>query len=318
MADVRQHDGEVYGCSLLVATGKRLGIRIRENIGSVTDLLDAVDEAGPVLVVRDNEDVAIPDQQYADYFLILAPRGRRFEILVDGRHQTVSRRWIRQHSRKNVDGGFTWYLFQPALSATATMDADIAAVDPKDPMIALRRLLSFLKPDGKDIRAIFVFSVIVGILSLTTPLAVEALVNTIAFGRYLQPLLILSLMVFVFLVFRAGLKVLMTVMVEIMQRRIFVRVVDDLSYHLPRVPLTHWKSHHGPEIVNRFFDVVNIQKVSARLLLESLMLILQTLIGMTVLAFYHPFLLGYDIGLLVMMVVCLLYTSDAADESSSV
>jgi putative ABC transport system ATP-binding protein len=58
-------------------------------------------------------------------------------------------------------------------------------------------------------------------------------------------------------------------------------------------------------LVNRFFDIVSVQKITAKLLLDSLMLGLQTVIGLTVLAFYHPFLLGYDVGLLAMMSIVL-------------
>ena len=128
----------------------------------------------------------------------------------------------------------------------------------------------------------------------------------------LQPLIVLSLIVLVFLGFRAGLNVLMTVVTEIIQRKLFVRTVEDLAYRLTRVPLSTWKKYHGPELVNRFFDIVNVQKVTAKLLLETLMLGLQTVIGLSVLAFYHPFLLGYDIGLLVIMTIVLWFIGRGA------
>ena len=169
---------------------------------------------------------------------------------------------------------------------------------------------------SSDIRAIFVFSLIVGLLSLTTPLAVEAVVNTIAFGRYLQPLIVLSFIMLTFLGFRAGLNVLMTIIMEIIQRKLFVRTVEDLSYRLTRVPLSTWKKYHGPELVNRFFDIVSVQKITAKLLLDTLMLGLQTIIGLSVLAFYHPFLLGYDVGLLAMMTLVLWFMGRGAVQTA--
>jgi putative ABC transport system ATP-binding protein len=174
-----------------------------------------------------------------------------------------------------------------------------------EPLKPFRRFVALLKPESRDIRVILIFSIIIGLLSLTLPLAVEAIVNTIAYGRSLQPLIVLSLIVLIFLGFRAGLSVLMTVVSEIIQRKLFVRTVEDLSYRLTRVPISTWKKYHGPELVNRFFDIVTVQKVTAKLLLESLMLLLQTVIGLSVLAFYHPFLLGYDIGLLAIMSIVL-------------
>ena len=84
-----------------------------------------------------------------------------------------------------------------------------------------------------------------------------------------------------------------------------MRTVEDLSYRLTRVPLPIWRKYHGPELVNRFFDIVSVQKITAKLLLDTLMLVLQTAIGLSLLAFYHPYLLGYDVGLLALMTIIL-------------
>jgi len=83
-----------------------------------------------------------------------------------------------------------------------------------------------------DIGAIAVFAGAVGLLALATPIAVESLVNTIAFGRLIQPLLVLCLILFTLLGFAGVLKLIQAFLAEIMQRRIFVRVVRDLSYRL--------------------------------------------------------------------------------------
>jgi putative ABC transport system ATP-binding protein len=304
LADYPPEPGQGLDESAMVAIGMRLGVRMRGASGNLGDLIDAAVEAGPLLIPRVPTQAGQPVPA-VPYLIVLGRNGRsRFDVYMDGRQQTVSRRWLKKHCPRGEDGQLLWYLIQPMTNGGSGVAMPGGTLS--DPSLsAFRRLVLFLRPESRDIRAVFVFSVIVGILSLTTPLAVEALVNTIAFGRYLQPLVVLSLMVFVFLVFQAGLRVLMTIVVEVLQRRIFVRVVDDLAWRLARVPLAHWKSRHGPELANRFFDVVNVQKVTSKLLLESLMLALQTVIGLTVLAFYHPFLLGYDIGLLILMTVVL-------------
>ena len=63
----------------------------------------------------------------------------------------------------------------------------------------------------------------------------EALVNTVAFGRYLQPVVVLAFLLFTFLAFAAAIRGLITYVVEIIQRRLFIRVVEDLAFRLPRV-----------------------------------------------------------------------------------
>ena len=167
----------------------------------------------------------------------------------------------------------------------------------------LRRLLRLIGTERSDLWTIFVFSFVISILSLTSPLAVEALVNTVAWGRYLQPIIILSLVLFCFLVFSAVLNAIVTGVVEVLQRRMFVRIVEDLAFRIPRVSQTAIDGEHPPELVNRFFDVVTLQKALPKLLLEGLSVVIQTAVGMVVLAFYHPWLLGYDIALAALMFI---------------
>lgn len=301
LADVGRSDA-VSDSQLLDAVGQRVGIRFREIEGTFFDLVLSAIEVNPIIVARQDE----TGTEQNGYFVVVRKSSRsRFIVFIDGQEQTVSRRWLRQHIYRGAGGTYSWFLAQPMFADEAASSYNYQTGVQSRSLSPMRRLLAFLKPESRDIRTVFIFSIFVGILSLTTPLAVEALVNTIAFGRYLQPLVVLSLIVFVFLAFRAGLGVVMTIVVEVIQRRLFVRVVDDLALRLTRVPVARLKRQHGPELVNRFFDIVNIQKITSKLLLESLMLVLQTVIGLTVLAFYHPFLLGYDIGLITIMIFVL-------------
>jgi ABC-type bacteriocin/lantibiotic exporter with double-glycine peptidase domain len=166
---------------------------------------------------------------------------------------------------------------------------------------ALARLARLMRPEWKDIRVILVFSFVVGLLNLAVPITVESLVNTVAFGRYFQPIVVLAIILFTFLVFAAAMRGLLAYIGEVIQRRMFIRVVEDLAYRLPRTKQTAFDESHGPELVNRFFDIVTLQKVVAMLLLDGIGIVLQTTVGMLVLAFYHPFLLGFDVVLLALI-----------------
>lgn len=281
----------------LNVVGKHFGVRFREIQGSLKDLVNTVNDSGPVLV----ELGGAPDIKAL--VLKVTARGKLL-VHVDGQDQVVPYRWLKQNLAKGEDGDFHWLLIKPMYAAGNASRVHFAS-DSSQPLTPLRRYIGFLRPDAQDLRTIVIFSLFIGLLSLSTPLAVEAVVNTIAFGRYLQPLVVLSLIVLIFLGFRAALNVLMTLVTEVLQRKLFVRTVEDLSYRLIRVPLSVWNKYHGPELANRFFDVFNIQKITSKLLLDSLMLVLQTVIGLTVLAFYHPFLIGYDVGLLILMTVVL-------------
>ncbi len=166
----------------------------------------------------------------------------------------------------------------------------------------VRRLMQILRPEWTDIWQILIFAFVAGVLSLATPIAVESLVNTVSFGRQLQPVVVLAALLFGFLAFAGVMKALQTYVAEVIQRRLFARISGDLAYRLPRVDRKHWDGSYGPELVNRFLDVVTLQKVVATLLLDGVSIVLATLVGMTVLAFYHPWLLGFDVLLLLLIV----------------
>ena len=166
----------------------------------------------------------------------------------------------------------------------------------------LRRLWTLLRPETGDMWTVFAFALVTGLLGLATPLAVEALVNTVAFGRLFQPVVILSVMLLAFLAFQAALRALQTVVVDILQRRLFARVAGDIAYRMPRTPIAGLHGESGRELVNRFMEIVTVQKVAAQFLMDGINLVLSTIIGMTVLAFYHPWLLGFDVILLGLIV----------------
>jgi ABC-type bacteriocin/lantibiotic exporter with double-glycine peptidase domain len=186
-------------------------------------------------------------------------------------------------------------VIEPALSPQT---AEPATHGEKKP---LERLISLLVAESSDLWVIVIFALVTGMLSMTTPLAVEALVNTVAFGRFLQPVIVLSIMLLAFLVFQAAVKALQTLVVEIIQRRLFARVAADLSFRLPRVRVEALDDEYAPELVNRFFDVVTVQKISAQLLLDGISVILSIFVGMVVLAFYHPYLLAFDVVLILLL-----------------
>jgi ABC-type bacteriocin/lantibiotic exporter with double-glycine peptidase domain len=91
------------------------------------------------------------------------------------------------------------------------------------------------------------------------------------------------------------------VVLEILQRRIFVRVVDDLAHRLPRVKKGEFDFEYGPEAVNRFFETMSVQKLGTSLFLDGVTVTIQMIVGMTILGFYHPWLLGFDFLLITMV-----------------
>ncbi len=167
----------------------------------------------------------------------------------------------------------------------------------------LARLRALLELERRDLWVVVIYSAGVGLLTLVVPVAVQAVVNFIAFGSLLQPLVILTLFVLVALGFSSVMNAFRVLTVEIIQRRLFVRVTTDFAQRLVRVKAEAFDRLYGPELVNRFFDVVTVQKSAAALLMDGLSLVMQTALGMVLLAVYHPLLLAFDVFLLLVMTV---------------
>jgi putative ABC transport system ATP-binding protein len=169
----------------------------------------------------------------------------------------------------------------------------------------MRRFMALMRPEMQEVWTIILFSLITGLLYLALPLAINALVSNVAFGTqsgpFLQALLVLAAVLLICLTLAAVLRGLQYYTVEVIQRRVFVRMTADLSHRLPRVDLRSIDGVNTPELVNRFLDVVTMQKNTALLLLTGINLLLSTLIGMTVLGFYHPFLLAFSLILLAVL-----------------
>lgn len=282
-------EGPRTWASRLLEAGESVNLRIRTVDASINEILQFLRQQLPVCAPLAGE---------PGYLLLLESRGGKVRVVAptdDGPRWIALRKLSQLLEVANRTERRNWIVGQAAFPCfTSSRLGDTMGRG----MTPFRRVLGMIRTERSDLWAVVIFSVVVGFLALASPIAVEALVNTVAFGRYLQPVIVLSGILLIFLGFAGAIRALNTFIVEVIQRRIFVRVVEDLAYRLPRVEQSALDGHYGPELVNRFFDVVTVQKVAAKLLLDGTALVLQTVIGMIVLAFYHPFLLGFDAVLL--------------------
>ncbi|MBK6460912.1 MAG: ABC transporter ATP-binding protein [Myxococcales bacterium] len=161
-----------------------------------------------------------------------------------------------------------------------------------------QRLRELVRLERDDIWAIAVFGALVGLTTLAVPVAVQALVTSVAMGTLLQPVAVLTVLLTIVLGFSAALRVWQVKLVELLQERVFVRASLELASKLSHASPGAFEGRHGPEQVNRFLDVVTVQKALAGLLLDGLAVGLQLVVGLGLLGFYHPLLLAFDVVLI--------------------
>jgi len=161
-----------------------------------------------------------------------------------------------------------------------------------------QRLLGLLREDKKDLLILVVYTILAGLLTLAVPLAAQALVNTIAAGVFLQPLVVLTALLFVGMLFAGILKISQFFIVEVLQQRVFARVALRLAERVPFIQHQALMTDYPPELMNRFFDVIKVQKSLSKLLLDGPAALLQILVGLILMAVYSPILLGFDLFVL--------------------
>lgn len=165
--------------------------------------------------------------------------------------------------------------------------------------------LALLRTESIDLRAVVIYAAAAGLLSLAVPVAVQSLVNQVAFTALQQPLVVLSVVVLVALALQGTLAMLQFGAVELIQRRLMVRTALTLADSLAGARQDQLVGQDGPELANRFFDVVTLQKAAATLLLDGIALALQLSLGLLLLALYHPSLLGFAVVLVILLAAVL-------------
>lgn len=171
---------------------------------------------------------------------------------------------------------------------------------------ALARIYNLLRGDWHDIGVVVIYAIGVGVSSLIVPIAAKSLVNSVAFGSLLQPLIVLTSLVLGVLFFSGFMQVLQICVAENLQRRLMVRIAITLAQRIPQVRYAEFRKKFGTDHVLRFAETFAAQKSVKMLLLDGLAVVFQTLTGVVLLAFYHPFFLAFSICLVVLISVILL------------
>jgi ABC-type bacteriocin/lantibiotic exporter with double-glycine peptidase domain len=86
---------------------------------------------------------------------------------------------------------------------------------------------------------------------------------------------------------------------ENLKQKIFTRASFEFAFKIPRFKYDLIRNKYLPEHINRFFDVITLQKVLPKILIDFTVAIVQLLFGLILLSFYHPFFILYDVLMLI-------------------
>lgn len=190
------------------------------------------------------------------------------------------------------------------------------ASTPVSPSGALKRLFQILRLDKKDISAIYIFAILSGLVQLAMPLGIQTIISFVMAGSVSTSIIILIFLVVLAVFLNGLLQVRQMQITEKVQQKIFVRYSFEFADRLPRLNIEKLDNYYLPELVNRYFDAVTLQKGIEKLLLEIPLAVIQITFGLVLLAFYHPVFIGFGAVLIFIVFLIIKYTSSRGFETS--
>ncbi|MGH1337551.1 MAG: peptidase domain-containing ABC transporter [Aureispira sp.] len=169
----------------------------------------------------------------------------------------------------------------------------------------LKRFFRLLQLDKSEIFYIYTYAVFEGIISLTIPVGIQAIINLIALNQISSSWIVLIFIVALGTAIAGCMKLMQYIITETIQQRIFTRSAFEFAYRMPRLRMEEIKDQYAPELANRFFDTLSIQKGMPKILVDLSAASFQIILGLILLALYHPFfvLFGFVLLLLIAIVV---------------
>jgi ABC-type bacteriocin/lantibiotic exporter with double-glycine peptidase domain len=183
-------------------------------------------------------------------------------------------------------------------------------------MTSLKRFFSLLKLDKKDVSQIFFYAIFSGIVSLSLPLGIQAIVNFIQSGRVSASWIVLVILVVIGVALVGILALMQLRITENLQQKIFVRSSFEFASRLPKIEFKELYGHYPPELANRFFDTLTIQKGTSKLLVDFSAAILQIVFGIILLSLYHPSFIIFGFSLLALLYIIFRYSYKKGIETS--
>lgn len=171
----------------------------------------------------------------------------------------------------------------------------------EEPPTPFRRLIRLLGSEKRDIGYIYLYAIIAGLINLSLPLGIQAVFNFVSSGTVFNSVYLLIGLVIIGVILGGLLQIGQISLVEVLQQRIFAKAAFEFTYRLPRIRPEALRPYYPPELMNRFFDIVSVQKSLPKVLIDITAAGIQVLLGIILLSFYHPVFIVF--GLLTVLML---------------
>jgi len=171
-----------------------------------------------------------------------------------------------------------------------------------------RSMLSLLKPDRKDISAIYFYAILAGLVQLSLPLGIQSIINFVLAGTISTSIVVLIVLVVGGTLLGGLLQVRQLQLIEKLKQKIFVRYSLEFADRIPQLNVEKLDKYHLPELINRFFEVPSFQKGIEKILLDLPTAVIQMALGLLLLSFYHPVFIAFGAILILAIILIIRFT----------
>jgi ABC-type bacteriocin/lantibiotic exporter with double-glycine peptidase domain len=164
-----------------------------------------------------------------------------------------------------------------------------------------RIFAEILKPESNFYWLAVVYGIGISLLSLATPISVQMLINTVANTAMPAPLVMLSITLFVLLIFSSLLYALRIHLMELFARRFYARMVSEISLIAIYAQNPFFTDNTRGALFNRYFDVLVVMSRLPILVLDGFSILLGITVGFVLVSLYHPLFLIFTLVIIAMI-----------------
>lgn len=169
------------------------------------------------------------------------------------------------------------------------------------PLVRFWKLINQYK---KPIRLIYYYAIISGLVNLSLPIGIQAIINYLQTGELTTSWVVLVSFVLIGIAINGKIQINQLRIVEDIQQDIFAKSAFEFAYRIPKIKQLNFDKIHVPELVNRFFDVLTIQKGLPKILIDFSLAGFQIIFGLILLTFYSTsfIILGLSLFLIIFLI----------------
>ena len=158
-----------------------------------------------------------------------------------------------------------------------------------------------LDKDRSFLAIVMIYGVAISLLTLAVPVSVQMLINSVAHIASPDAIVLLSMLLLGVMLVYAVLNAMQFYMMEMFERRFYARITSEFTLRSIYAEHGFYENINRYELVNRYFDIMNVQKTVPSLVIGLFSIFLQMAVGITLVSLYHPWLFLFNMCFLLVL-----------------